>query len=110
MRFIDWELVLPQNMEQALRKTIEKEDKEMGKPYISSWERMAMQEGYIKGTLETLRANTINAAEIRFGALPAEIREFINGISVAQILGNLLERAVKCESLDAFAEHLPVAV
>jgi hypothetical protein len=102
MRFIDWELILPQNMEQELKETIRKENKEMGKPYISNWERMAMQ--------ETMRADIIKVAEIRFGSLPAEIREIINGISDSQILESLLEAAVKCESLDAFAEHLPVAV
>jgi hypothetical protein len=80
MRFIDWELALPQNMELELTETLEKEDKEMGKPYISSWERMAMREGHATGAPETLHANIA------------------------------LRQAVKCESPDAFVEHLPVAV
>ncbi|HZF41763.1 MAG TPA: hypothetical protein VE715_23300 [Blastocatellia bacterium] len=102
LRFIDWELILPQNMEQELKETIRKENKEIGKPYISSWERMAIQ--------ETLRANIIEILEIRFGSLPQGIAETLDGITDAEMLKELLREAVKCESLGAFAEHLPVAV
>ncbi|MGH9937033.1 MAG: hypothetical protein ACREAM_12350 [Blastocatellia bacterium] len=102
LRFIDWELPLPQNMELELRETIEKEDKEMGKPYVTSWERIAIQ--------KTLRANITEILEIRFGALPAEITKILGGIIDAEILQELHRQAVKCESLDAFAEHLPATV
>jgi hypothetical protein len=102
MRFIDWELILPQNMEQELKETIRRENKEMGKPYISSWERMAIQ--------ETLRANIIEILKIRFGDLPKGIAEILDEIIDAEALRELHRQAVKCESLDAFAEHLPVAV
>ncbi|MGH9753860.1 MAG: hypothetical protein ACREA2_13855 [Blastocatellia bacterium] len=110
LRFIDWELILPQNMELELRETLEKEDKEMGKPYVSSWERMAMKQGHIMGTVETLRANITEILEIRFGSLPAEIAKILAGIIDAEILQELHRQAVKCESLDAFAEHLPATV
>jgi len=106
LRFIDWELPLPQNMELELRETIEKEDKEMGKKYVTSWERIAMKQGVLK----TLRANIIKVAEIRFGVLPAAIAEVISGISDTGILEKLLEHAAQCESLDAFIEHLPATV
>jgi hypothetical protein len=106
LRFIDWELPLPQNMERELTETIEKEDKEMGKRYVTSWERMGME----RGVLKTLRANIIKVAEIRFGALPAEIAEIISGINEPEILEELLEQAAQCESLDAFAGHLPATV
>jgi predicted nucleic acid-binding protein len=53
--FIDWELILPQNVERELKETIRKENKEMGKPYISSWERIAIQ--------RTLRVDIIKVAE-----------------------------------------------
>jgi len=106
LRFIDWELPLPQNMEQELRETIEKEDEEMGKKYVTSWERMAMKQGILK----TLRANITEILEIRFGALPEEIAKIIDAINEAEILQELHRQAVKCESLDAFAEHLPATV
>ncbi len=106
LRFIDWELPLPQNMELELRETIEKEDEEMGKKYVTSWERMAMKQGVLK----TLRANITEILEIRFSALPAEIAEIISSISEPEILQELLRQAVKCESLDAFSEHLPAVV
>jgi hypothetical protein len=97
-------------MELELKETIRKESEEMGKPYISSWERMAMQEGHVMGTLETLRANSAEILEIRFGAMPAEIAEIIDGIDQPEILQELRRQAVKGESLAAFAEHLPIAV
>ena len=106
LRFIDWELSLPENKELEMREILEKEDNEMGKKYVTSWERMAMKQGVLK----TLRANITEILEIRFGALPAEIAEIIGGISEPEILEELLRQAVKCESLDAFAEHLPAAV
>jgi len=110
LRFIDWELPLPQNMELELRETIEREDEEMGKKYVTSWERMAMKQGHTMGTLETLRANITEIIAIRFGALPAEIAEIIGGIGEPEILEELLRQAVKCESLNVFAEHLPATV
>jgi hypothetical protein len=89
-------------MELKLAETLEKEDKEMGKPYVASWERIAIQ--------KTLRANIAEILEIRFGALPAEITEILGGIHNAEILQELHRQAVKCASIDEFAEHLPVAV
>ena len=74
----------------------------MGKPYVTSWERMAIQ--------ETLRANITEILKIRFGALPEEIAGPPDGIIDAEVLRERLRQAVKCESLDAFAEHLPIAV
>jgi hypothetical protein len=74
----------------------------MGKPYISSWERMAIQ--------ETLRANIIEIPEIRFGALPPGIAEILDEIIDAEVLRELRRQAVKGASLDALVEHLPVAV
>jgi hypothetical protein len=102
LRFIDWELSLPENKELEMREILEKEDNEMGKKYITSWERMAIK--------QTLRANIIKVAEVRLGALPAEIAEIIGGISDPEMLEKLLEQAAQCESLDAFAEHLPATV
>jgi len=106
LRFIDWELQLPQNMERELTEIIEKEDQEMGKRYVTSWERMGIEQGVLK----TLRANITEVLEIRFGALPGEIAEIINSINESEILQELHRQAVQCESLDAFVEHLPATV
>lgn len=78
----------------------------MGKRYVTSWERLAMK----KGMLETLRVNIREALEIRLGAVPAEIAEIINHINDLEILQGLHRQAVQCESLEAFAEHLPAVV
>jgi hypothetical protein len=106
LRFIDWELQLPQNMERELIEIVEKEDEEMGKRYVTSWERMGIE----RGVLKTLRANIIEVLGIRFGAPPAEIVEIIGSIDDSEMLQELHRQAVQCESLDAFAEHLPAPV
>ena len=81
------------------------EDKELGQKYITSWERMAIHEGVLK----TLRANIAQILVIRFG-LPAEITQIIGGIAEVEIFEAPLGKAVKRVSIDAFVEHLPVAV
>jgi hypothetical protein len=106
LRFIDWELALPQDKEEELRETLEKEDPEMGKKYVTSWERMAMH----KGKLELSRAHINTALEIRFGAVPAEISELINHINDLEILEELHRQAVQCTSLEAFSKYLPAVV
>lgn len=99
LRFIDWELALPQDKELELRAILEQEDTEMAKKYVTSWERMAMQ--------KTSRAHINAILEIRFGAVPAEISALINHISDLNTLEALHRQAVQCASLEAFAEHLP---
>jgi hypothetical protein len=114
LRFIDWELHLPEDMELKLREMLEKEDPEMGKKYITSWERIAKKEGEkegeLKGKLETLRANIIEAIQLRFGLLPSSLAEIIGGINDPAILQEMHRQAIQCQSLEGFAEHLPAAV
>ena len=75
-----------------LTETLEKEGQEMGKPYVTSRERIAIQ--------RTLRADITEIPEIRFGALPTCITEILDGSYDAEILQELLREAVKCESPD----------
>ena len=72
----------------------------MGKPYVTSWERMAIQ--------ETLRANVAEILKIRSGGIPKGIAEILDGIIDSEVLRVLLRQAVKCESLDTFVGNLPV--
>ena len=93
-------------MELKLREMLEREDTEMSKKYITSWERMAMKEG----KLEMLRANIAEAVQLRFGLLPSGITEIIGSINDLEILQELHRQAIQCQSLDRFAEHLPAAI
>jgi hypothetical protein len=106
LRFIDWELALPEDKELELRETLEKEDTEMGKKYVTSWERMAMK----KSQIETLRSAISEVLKARFGAVPAEIAEIISHIGDLEILEELLRQAAQCESPESFSEHLPAVV
>lgn len=110
LRFIDWELALPQDKERELREILEQEDTEMAKKYVTSWERMAMQKGELAGQLKMARANISGVLEVRFGAPPTEIATTINQIGDPKLLQELLRQAVQCASLEAFAEHLPAVV
>lgn len=101
LKFMDWAMRLPEHQEQRIKQTIQKieEGKEM--PYITSWERMAkeegLQEGLQVGKQEGLQEGVLSSLRLmishRFGemskALDAKLRklsqEQLQELVVAQI-------------------------
>lgn len=85
----------------------------MKNPYVTSWERMAKEEGKLEGQLEgerkALRATIAETIELRFGALPENLATWVNGISDLAQLRALQRQAVTCSSLNTFAESLSLA-
>ncbi len=87
------------------------------KQYVTSWERMAKEEGKLEGKLEgqlegerkALRATIIETLELRFGTIPEHMATWVNGISDLAQLRLLQRQAVTCTSLDTFAEPLSLA-
>ncbi|MGH9844237.1 MAG: hypothetical protein ACREEM_36395 [Blastocatellia bacterium] len=106
LRFIDWELHLPEDIDVEFWDMIDKEYPEMGKKYIASWERIAMKEG----RLEALRTNILEAIQLRFGSLPSSLAEIVSSINDPEVLQEMHRQAIQCQSLDGFVERLPAAV
>ena len=75
--------------------TIEK-DKDM--PYVDTLTRMSREEG----SLAQARESVIEALEIRFGEVSAELRERITALDNLRTLKAQLRRAITVPSLDQF--------
>lgn len=105
LRFLDWVMKLPKNLEQQLRQELAKEEKLIMKKYVTSWERMAGEESELK-TLRTIIADTL---ELRFGKVPRKLNLSVKQIVDPQQLRALHRQAVTCTSLESFTEQLSVA-
>ena len=85
--------------------------------YVTSWERMAKEEGKLEGKLEgelvgeqrALRATITETLQLRFGTLPLKLITWIEGVSNLEQLRGLQRQAVTCSSLDTFAAQLSLS-
>ncbi len=121
-RFIDWLLVLPEALEQEFRIELKQVEGERSMPYISSFERLAIQEGREQGlqqglqqgiqqgkrqgSLEGSREMLLEALATRFGAMPEEVTQAINAIEIQETLRSLLRQVISSADLNAFREAL----
>jgi len=55
MRILDWMMRLPKELAQTLRQDMQTLEEEMGKPYVTSFERLATEEGMAKGMQQGLQ-------------------------------------------------------
>lgn len=102
IRFLDWVMRLPENLEQELRQELAAEEKELMSQYVTSWERMAGKESELK----TLRGTIHEVLHIRFGTAPEPITKQLEQIETAERLKTLHRQAITCTSLDVFTEQL----
>ncbi len=79
------------------------------KQYVTSWERMAKEEGKLEGELKTMRANIQEILDARFGSPPRLLVDNLEQIGNPEYLRTLLRQAVTCTSLDVFTEQLSIA-
>lgn len=100
--FIDWLMVLPEDLNQRFEETIKQYEEETKMPYVSSVERRALQ----RGLLEKSREAVIEVLETRFEAVPQSMSEIINGLNDLSYLKALLKEAVKTPSLENFKQAL----
>ncbi|MBK9050934.1 MAG: cytosolic protein [Chloroflexi bacterium] len=102
LRFIDWVLALPEDLEQQLQVEVSQLEEET-MSYVTSWERM----GEKKGIRLTARDFIIKALQTRFAEVPQDISEAIERIDDPDELDRLHTLAIVVKSLPAFAEALP---
>ena len=106
LRVVDWMLILPENLERELRQELAAEEQQYMKQYVTSWERMAREEGKLEGQVEALRATITEVLALRFGAVPEKLAALVNHLSDPERLRALQRQAVLCSSLDEFTEQL----
>ena len=75
-------------------------------PYVTSVERIGIQEGIQQGIqqgiLNNSREDVIDILEVRFGSPPGSITQIINSIDEISILKILHKKAVTTGSLNEF--------
>ncbi|MCB9147882.1 MAG: DUF4351 domain-containing protein [Caldilineaceae bacterium] len=83
--FIDWLMYLPPNLEQQLRQEVYEMEAQKLKPYITSFERMAMEEGREEG--RRLEASRLLQRILthRFGELSKEMQAQLAQLTILQI-------------------------
>jgi hypothetical protein len=113
-RLIDWLVNLPEAAEQEFKKEIQRFEEENQMPYITSVERLALQEGIsqgisqgiAEGVLQQRKEDVLEVLEVRFGAVPSELVEKVNTLEDPDLLKALHREAIAIGSLEQFVEYL----
>jgi predicted transposase YdaD len=123
--FIDWVMVLPDELELEFDSEIAAFEQDRSMKYITSIERKGRAEGLAEGRAEglaegqakglaegqakALRQATIEILDARFGEIPYELREQIQAKDSATELQRLLRLAALAADLQAFQSQLKSA-
>jgi hypothetical protein len=123
---IDRLMILPRPLMVRFRQELFTLEKDKNMPYVDTLTRMSLQEGRKvgrkegrtegrqegrtegltegrqEGSLAQARESVIEALEIRFGEVSAELRERINALDNLRTLKAQLRRAITVPSLDQF--------
>ena len=117
-RFIDWVLVLPEELEEDFSHAVVKYEETMKMPYVTSVERVGIKigekigekrgekKGEKKATLRTYREAVIEILKARFGGIPAALTSVVNGLDDQAVLKGLLKEAATTPSIEAFEAAL----
>ena len=101
-RFIDWMLVLPEELETEFAQGVIEYEEKSKMPYVTSVERVGIK----KGELRTLREALIEVLHARFGDLPPTLTAAINAIADPVLLKKLLKLSITTPSPAVFEESL----
>ncbi len=103
LRLIDWMMTLPEALEPLFRQEHDQWEKEKQMPYITSFERLAREEGKAEGRAAML----ILVLEQRFGIpLPEELTTRIQAVRDAAPLEQWGRLAATVASLDEFQQKM----
>ncbi|GLI36473.1 hypothetical protein [Desulforhabdus amnigena] len=129
-RFIDWLMVLPEDIESSFTEALKQYEEDMKMPYVTSVERRGIQKGIQKGIqqgiekgiekgietgikkgirqglLQNSRESIIEILEARFEIVPSSISKNISAMEDLSLLKMLLKKAATVDSLQKFKEIL----
>jgi hypothetical protein len=97
-RVIDWLMQLPQELEQEFWQAIEQYEAEKRMSYITSVERIGIEQGNLQGRREAV----IEVLEACFGIVAQPTIEVLENITDVELLKVLLKRAISVGSVDEF--------
>jgi hypothetical protein len=105
-RFLDGVLALT-NLEQENIIYDEFMSKEVDKvPYITNFERLAIQKGEQSGMLREARELLMDALEVKFGEVSEDISAKVEKIQKREVLRQLHRQAILAPSLEEFKKSL----
>jgi hypothetical protein len=99
---MDWLMPLPEPLKIPFRNELQRRQPDKTMPHITLFQELGRQEGRQEGSLAQARESVIEALEIRFGEISADLRERINALDNLRTLKAQLRRAIKVPSLDQF--------
>ena len=109
-RFLDLVMALPQQLQEEFRKDAVQMEKDTEMPFLSYVEQDAMKKGEKRGEKKGEKKGeqnaVIQALNVRFKEVPADVRTAIRGVADARQLKALLRRAILCRSMDEFQHSL----
>jgi hypothetical protein len=109
-RFIDWVLVLPEELETEFAQSVIEYEETAKMPYVTSVERVGIkkgiQQGIQQGEVNTFRQALIEVLIARFGELPSSLISAVNGIADPVVLRKLLKLGITSPSPEAFEKSL----
>ena len=98
-RFIDWILELPSDLKEAFRNELAQYEQEKQMPYVTSIERMGIEQGWKEGRKEGERSLILRQLTRRVGVLPEHLTDRIQDLSIEQ-LETLAEDLLDFQGLD----------
>ena len=101
-RFIDWVLQLPEPQELAFWQEVREMEEEKRMQYITSVERIGMQQGIQQGMQQGQVEMVLRVLSRRFGAVPSDLAMRVRSLPGSQ-LPPLLDVALTAESLHEVA-------
>ena len=99
-RFIDWMMKLADELARQLKERITEYEEEQKMPYVTSIERMGIEQGLQQGILKVLQARFRNIS------LPKNLVEKVKSISSENLLDMLLEQSVTVDSIPTFEQKV----
>ncbi|WP_448573507.1 hypothetical protein [Trichothermofontia sp.] len=100
LRFIDWVIQLPQDLEKSFWQEIYTYQEETNMPYITSLERIAKEEGLQQGLRDGVLANIDVVLEVKFGEAGLQLLPEIRAIESVETLQTILQTLRTANSLD----------
>lgn len=104
--FIDWVMVLPEDLEQQFTETVEQYKEARKMRYVTSVERVGIKKGLQQGLIEKSREDIVEVLKVRFAVVPNSIVTCIDEMEDLALLKTLLKKAATVESIDAFRDVL----
>lgn len=98
-RFLGWLLALPAELQQDLNSKVTALEEERSMPYVSDFERRAIQRGR--------QASVLTALETRFGEVPSPVADRVRALADEAALDALLRRVILASTLDEVVASLP---